>query len=64
MSTGAADARTLFHAGAIAVARGDTIAASGWLQRAVDLGPALDPIERTEAMTILAQLTGSGSATR
>ena len=64
MSTGAADARTLFHAGAIAAARGDTIAASGWLQHAVDLGPALDPIERSEAMTILAQLTGSGSATR
>lgn len=62
MSTGAADARTLFHAGAIAAARGDTVTASGWLQRAVDLGPALDPIERTEAMTILANLAATGSS--
>ncbi|MEO8469248.1 MAG: tetratricopeptide repeat protein [Chloroflexota bacterium] len=62
MSSGAADARTLFHAGAIAAARGDASAASGWLQRAVDLGPALDPIERVEAMTILANLTSGGSS--
>lgn len=62
MSSGAADARTLFHAGAIAATLGDASAASGLLQRAVDLGPALDPIERTEAMGILANLTASGTS--
>ena len=62
MSSGAADARTLFHAGVIAAARGDTDAAQGWLQRAVDLGPALDPLERAEAVSILANVTGHGSS--
>ena len=59
MSTGAADARTLFHAGSIAAARGDLAAARGWLQRAVDLGPALDPLERAEALGLLANVAGS-----
>ena len=65
MSNGAADARTLFHAGAIAAARGDTDAAIGWLQRAVDLGPALDPLERAEALGLLGNIATSGpSGTR
>lgn len=58
MATGAADARTLFHAGAIAAARGNAADARARLQRAVDLGPALDPFERAEAMRLLAGLSG------
>ncbi|MCI0583957.1 MAG: tetratricopeptide repeat protein [Chloroflexi bacterium] len=55
-STGAADARTLFHAGAIAAALGDDAAARDLLTRALALGPALDPIERAEAAAVLAAL--------
>ena len=50
---GAADARLLFHAGAIALARGDTSAGRKDLERALALGPALDPIERAEANRLL-----------
>ena len=56
LSTGAADARTLFHAGAIAAAMGDRRAALGLLARALALGPALDPIERIEAQALLAEV--------
>jgi tetratricopeptide (TPR) repeat protein len=45
-ATGAADARTLFHAGMIALARGDADVATRLLARAAALGPGLDPIER------------------
>ena len=50
---GAADARVLFHAGAIALAAGDTSAGRKDLERALALGPALDPIERLEASRLL-----------
>jgi tetratricopeptide (TPR) repeat protein len=52
-ATGAADARTTFHAGAIAAARGDAEAARDLLARALALGPALDPAERAEVETLL-----------
>jgi hypothetical protein len=58
-ATGAADARLLFHAGAIAAALGHSADAADLLDRALALGPALDPNERTEATGILAEL-GSG----
>jgi tetratricopeptide (TPR) repeat protein len=51
---GAADGRVLFHAGAIALATGDTSAGRKDLERALGLGPALDPIERLEASRLLA----------
>ena len=57
-ATGAADARTTFHAGAIAAARGDRDVAHDLLARALALGPALDPAERVEAAALLA---GSGA---
>jgi len=52
-SDGAADARLLFHRGAIALARGDTTAGRAALDEALALGPALDPIERAEAERLL-----------
>lgn len=55
-AAGAADARLLFHAGAIAAARGDDPMARTLLGRALDLGPALDPLERAEAGVLLAGL--------
>lgn len=51
---GAADARLTFHAGAIALARGDMAGGRAALERALALGPALDPIEREEAARLLA----------
>ena len=55
-ATGAADARTTFHAGAIAAAEGDREAARGLLAGALALGPALDPAERAEAEALLARV--------
>jgi tetratricopeptide (TPR) repeat protein len=55
-ATGAADARTVFHAGAIAAALGDPEVARDLLARALALGPALDPAERVEADTLLARV--------
>lgn len=52
---GAADARLTFHAGAIALARGDTTSGRSDIQRALALGPALDSAERTEAERLVAQ---------
>ena len=52
---GAADARLLFHRGAIALARGDAAGGRAALQSALALGPALDPIERAEAQRLLGQ---------
>ena len=51
---GAADARLLFHRGAIELARGDAGGGRAALQSALALGAALDPIERIEAQRLLA----------
>lgn len=60
MASGAADARTLFHAGAIAAALGDVGEARRLIDTALGQGPALDPIERAEATEVRAALaTGS-----
>jgi tetratricopeptide (TPR) repeat protein len=53
VADGAADARVLFHAGAIAHAGGKTSVGRKDLERALALGPALDPIERAEANRLL-----------
>jgi tetratricopeptide (TPR) repeat protein len=53
-ATGITDARLLFHAGAIALARGDAALGEALLLQALDLGPALDPMDRTEAEALLA----------
>jgi tetratricopeptide (TPR) repeat protein len=50
---GAADARLLFHAGAIALAGDDAATGRADLERALALGPALDPAERTEALRLV-----------
>jgi len=50
---GAADARFLFHRGAIAWAAGDASAGRADLERALAMGPALDPLERAEAEGLL-----------
>lgn len=52
---GAADARLTYHAGAIALARGDAAAGRASLERALALGAALDPAERAEAERLLGQ---------
>jgi hypothetical protein len=44
----------MFHEGAIRLARGDRETGERLLRSALTLGPALDPIERTEASTLLA----------
>jgi tetratricopeptide (TPR) repeat protein len=53
-ANGAADARVIFHRGAIEVAQGKTAAGRADLQRALVLGPALDSNERVEAQRLLA----------
>jgi tetratricopeptide (TPR) repeat protein len=50
---GADDARLRFHDGAIRVARGDIETGQRLLGAALELGPALDPIERAEATSLL-----------
>lgn len=50
---GADDARLRFHDGAIAVARGDRSGGIALLQDALAEGPALDPIERAEALGVM-----------
>lgn len=52
-ATGIVDARILFHAGAIALARGDALTGEALLRQALDLGPALDPAHRAEAEALL-----------
>ncbi len=52
---GAADARLTFHEGAIELGLGHTATGRAALQRALALGPALDPTERTEAERLLGQ---------
>ena len=56
LATGAADARTEFHAGAIAASRADLPTARRLLAAALALGPALDPVERAEASRLVATL--------
>ena len=50
---GADDARLRFHEGAIELGRGDASKGRASLESALDLGPALDPIERAEATRLL-----------
>lgn len=64
MATGAADARTLFHAGAIRMALGDAVEATRLVGVALGLGPALDPMERAEAMGIRAALANGSTPSR
>jgi tetratricopeptide (TPR) repeat protein len=52
-ATGIVDARILFHAGAIAVSRGDRDEGERLLRQAVALRAALDPIEAAEADALL-----------
>jgi tetratricopeptide (TPR) repeat protein len=52
-SYGADDARLRFHDGAIALARGDVAGGRTRLAAAIDDGPALDPIERAEALELM-----------
>jgi tetratricopeptide (TPR) repeat protein len=54
-ANGSADARLLFHKGAIEVGQGNAAAGRADLQRALALGPALDPNERVEAQHLLGQ---------
>jgi tetratricopeptide (TPR) repeat protein len=58
-ATGIVDARIMFHAGAIALGRGDTVGGRALLRKALALGPALDPIDRAEADRLLAALGSS-----
>jgi tetratricopeptide (TPR) repeat protein len=52
-SLGADDARLRFHEGAIRMSRGDAAAGTRLLRSALDLGPALERIERAEAARLL-----------
>lgn len=52
-ASGANDARVRFHAGAIALARGDRTRGLGLLEDALAGGPALDPIEREMALALI-----------
>ncbi|HEU4921031.1 MAG TPA: hypothetical protein VFT20_14940, partial [Candidatus Limnocylindrales bacterium] len=52
-ATGIEDARVAFHAGAIALARGDARGGEALLREALARGPALDPVERAEAVQLL-----------
>jgi tetratricopeptide (TPR) repeat protein len=52
-SGGIVEARILFHAGAIAIARGDRSSGDALLRQALGLGPALDPADRAEARRLL-----------
>ena len=54
-ANGAGDARLIFHKGAIEVAQGKTDVGRADLQRALALGPAIDPNERAEAKLLLGQ---------
>jgi tetratricopeptide (TPR) repeat protein len=55
MANGSADARLLFHKGAIELGQGNATSGRADLQRALALGPALDPTERAEALRLLVQ---------
>lgn len=51
--SGIVDARVLYHAGAIAIARGDLAGGRALVRQAVDLGPALDPLDRHDGEVLL-----------
>ena len=55
LASGVRDARLLAHAGAIALARGQTAAGRDLLRSALSLGPALDPLQADEARALLAR---------
>ena len=52
-ASGSVDARILYHAGAIAMAGGDPVGGRALVQQALDLGPALDPLDRQDAEGLL-----------
>jgi tetratricopeptide (TPR) repeat protein len=54
LASGTADARILYHAGAIAIAGGDAVAGRALIERALHLGPALDPLDRHDAQELVA----------
>ena len=54
LAGGSIDARVLYHAGAIRIANGDDQGGRALVQRALDLGPALDPLDRHDAEALLA----------
>ena len=60
LGTGAPDARFHYHAGYIALARGDAARAKAELGRALAIGPAFDPILAGRARTMLAWLEALG----
>jgi tetratricopeptide (TPR) repeat protein len=53
LASGSIDARVLYHAGAIRIAGGDVQGGRALVQRALDLGPALDPLDRHDAEALL-----------
>ena len=53
LATGIRDARVLYHAGAILIAAGDVDAGRARLSEALSLGPALGPLDTTEATRLL-----------
>jgi tetratricopeptide (TPR) repeat protein len=53
LATGSVDARILYHAGAIKIAGGDVEEGRTLVRRALDLGPALDPLDRHDAEALL-----------
>jgi len=53
LASGPVDARILYHAGAIRIAAGDVDQGRTLVQRALDLGPALDPLDRDSAEHLL-----------
>jgi tetratricopeptide (TPR) repeat protein len=54
LASGSIDARVLYHAGAIRIAVGDADGGRALVQRALALGPALDPLDRRDAEALLA----------
>jgi tetratricopeptide (TPR) repeat protein len=54
LDSGTVDARILDHAGAIAIALGDRTAGLALVNRALELGPALDPFDRAAAEALAA----------
>jgi tetratricopeptide (TPR) repeat protein len=56
LASGAADPKLWYHAGLIAVANGRPAEAKANLNRALALGPALDPLSRSRAQAALATL--------
>ena len=55
MANGSADARLLYHRGAIELGQGNAAAGRADLGQALTAGPALDPNERAEAQDLLGQ---------